>query len=234
MNAPDCSSPGEENSRVMWGLFRRRPCLVPTWRGLLLLLLVLLVVIGVGVQGIHPFLASNDPVREGLLVMEGWAPDYALTEALTELRSNRFEKVYVAGGPLEWGAPLSEYRTYAERGAAVFLKWGLATNQVQAVPTPPTRQDRTYASALALKRWWLEHGLTPRNVQLISVGPHARRSRLLYQKALGKDVNVGITSVPDQDYDPEQWWRSSAGVRSVIDESVAYLYAKLFFHPPPR
>jgi len=40
--------------------------------------------------------------------------------------------------------------------------------------------------------------------------------------------------VPDKDYDPERWWRYSAGVRGVIDESVAYIYAKFFFHPPPE
>ncbi|MGH7970859.1 MAG: YdcF family protein [Limisphaerales bacterium] len=218
----------------MWGLFRRRKCFVPTWRGALALLAVFLVVGVVFVRAIHPFLAPNDPVMDGVLVLEGWAADYELAAGVAQFRSNHYDRIFVTGGPLEWGAPLSEYRTYAERGAAVLLKWGLTTNEVQAVPAPDVRQDRTYAAALTLGKWFREHHLAPTHVQLMSVGPHARRSRLLYQKALGPRVHVGVIAVPDKDYDPKRWWRYSAGVRGVIDETVAYIYAKFFFHPSPE
>jgi hypothetical protein len=43
---------------------------------------------------------------------------------------------------------------------------------------------------------------------------------------------VGIISVPDPDYDASHWWRSSDGVREVLDEGIAYIYAKFFFWPP--
>jgi hypothetical protein len=64
---------------------------------------------------------------------------------------------------------------------------------------------------------------------VISEGPHARRSRLFYRKALGKEVQVGVVAFPSRDIDPKRWWRSSAGFRSVVDESVGYVYAVLFF-----
>jgi hypothetical protein len=48
---------------------------------------------------------------------------------------------------------------------------------------------------------------------------------------LGPGVKVGIISEPNPDYDAAHWWRSSAGVREVIDESIAYVYAKFFFWP---
>jgi uncharacterized SAM-binding protein YcdF (DUF218 family) len=220
-----------EPKRELWGLFRRRQCLVPTWRGSLLFLLILLAIGLSTVRKLHSFLAVNDPVSDGVMVLEGWAPDYVLSQGVAQFRSNHFEKIFVTGGPLLWGEPLSEYRTYAERGAAVLLKWGLTTNEVQAVPAPDVRQDRTYTAALTLKGWWAQHGFAPAKIQLVSAGPHGRRSRLLYQKALGSSVRIGITSIQDQDYDPRAWWRSSAGVRGVIDESVAYLYAKLLFRP---
>jgi len=218
----------------MWGLVRRRQCLVPTWRGALALFTLFLILGFVFVRTIHPFLAPNEPVPNGVLVLEGWATDYELAAGVAQFRSNHFDRILVTGGPLEWGAPLSEYRTYAERGAAVLLKWGLTTNEVQAVPAPDVMQDRTYTAAVSLAKWLREHHLAPTGVQLVSVGPHARRSRLLYQMALGPGVHVGVIAVPDKDYDPERWWRYSAGVRGVIDESVAYIYAKFFFHPPPE
>jgi hypothetical protein len=71
----------------------------------------------------------------------------------------------------------------------------------------------------------------PAEFNLISVGPHARRSRLLFEKAFGREVRVGIIALESQDYDPQHWWRSSMGVRVVTDELIAYSYARLLFHP---
>lgn len=215
----------------LWGLLRRRQCIVPTWRGWLLLLLAALGLGLIGVREIHPFLAPVEPLPGGVLVVEGWAPDYTLQAALRDYQSNHFDGIFVTGGPVEQGAPLVVYHTYAELGAAVLLKWGLSTNVVHAVPAPLIKQDRTYTAAVALRDWWQAHGLAPTRIQLITDGPHARRSRLLYEIALGSGVKVGVLAIQDRNYDAAHWWRYSAGVRSVIDESVAYLYARFLFHP---
>ena len=61
------------------------------------------------------------------------------------------------------------------------------------------------------------------------MGPHARRSRLLYEEALGGEFKIGIIALADRRFDPEHWWRSSEGVRAVVDDTVAYLYARLYF-----
>jgi len=60
---------------------------------------------------------------------------------------------------------------------------------------------------------------------------HARRTRLLFEEALGKSITVGIIAVPNPDYDARRWWRYSDGVREVIGESIAYIYARFFFYP---
>jgi len=216
----------------MWGFLCRRQCLVPTWRGWLALLAAAAVLVVLAVQGAYSFLAVTEPVPGGTLVVEGWAPDYALAEALAELRRNPYLDLFVTGGPLERGAPLSEYKTYAELGAATLARMGASTNAIQPVPAPLVRQDRTYTSAVALKHWLREHGTAVTNFNVISVGPHARRTRLLYQKALGGRVNVGIIAVADRDYDASRWWTSSLGVRAVTGEWVAYGYARLWFRPP--
>jgi hypothetical protein len=70
------------------------------------------------------------------------------------------------------------------------------------------------------------------SVDIVSIGPHARRSRLLYQKALGDKVKVGVIAIEDKRFDPDHWWQSSVGVRSVMGETIAYLYARFFFWPP--
>ncbi len=62
---------------------------------------------------------------------------------------------------------------------------------------------------------------------------HARRTCLLFQKALGHDVAVGVIAVTNPDYDASHWWRYSEGVKDVFAESVAYIYARLLFFYPP-
>jgi hypothetical protein len=78
-----------------------------------------------------------------------------------------------------------------------------------------------------LKNWLGSHAVMETNFNVVSLGPHSRRSRLLFVKALGKDYKVGIIAIENQEYDARQWWASSAGVRTILDESIAYLYARL-------
>jgi hypothetical protein len=108
----------------------------------------------------------------------------------------------------------------------------LSSNVLQEVTAPRVQQDRTFASALSLKNWSSEHGITLTRIHLFSEGPHARRSRLLFEKAFGRKVRVGVTAVCARDYDPHHWWRSSSGVRAVADELIAYAYARFIFRPP--
>jgi uncharacterized SAM-binding protein YcdF (DUF218 family) len=166
-----------------------------------------------------------------MLVVEGWVPDYILEAAIAEFKTGQYARLFVTGIPLQQGAPLSEYKNYANLAAATLVKLGLTTNDVQAVPTGETRRDRTYAMALSLKQWWRSHGLAPTKVNLITSGPHARRSRLMYEKALGPGVTVGVIAIPVTDYDERHWWHYSQGVRVIIGEALAYAYARLLFYP---
>lgn len=220
-----------EQKTSCWGFLRGRQCLVPTWRGWLALLASLTALAFLAMHTIQPFLAVNAPLPGGLLVVEGWATDHTLEAAVAEFHRHAYDKIYVTGGPMEKGVPLFEYKTYAQLGAATLLKFGLSSNVVQAVPAPWVRRDRTYTEAVSLHAWLRAHGQAPSKIYLITEGPHARRSRLLFKKAFGKGVTVGVMAVPVQSYNPQQWWRSSAGVRIVLSETLAYAYARFLFWP---
>jgi hypothetical protein len=196
-----------------------------------LLILAGALALSVFVRRIYGFLALTQPQPGAVLVVEGWVQDFALKEAVAEYRRHPNGPVYVTGGPFEVGAPLLAYRTSAELGAARLIKLGLGTNEVQAIPYPSAGQDRTFTSALMLEKWWREHGLSATRMNLLTLGPHARRSRLLFQKAFGKHVTVGVIAIAPRDYDPAHWWRTSQGFRIVTDETMAYIYARLFFRP---
>ncbi len=216
---------------ALLGLFRRKEFYLPTLRGwILLLVLCIGTFLGI-VRGLFWFLAPTEPTDAQILVVEGWLPDKALETVVNEFRIRNYRLIVTTGGPLREGSYLSAYRTYAELCAASIRKLGIQDSQLVAVPAPHVREDRTYTSAVALKRWINRSGADVRSLNLYSLGAHARRSRLMFEKALGPDFTVGVVAVSDPDYDPHQWWTSSNGVRDVLDEAIAYVYASFFFHP---
>lgn len=214
------------------GFFKRRLCLAPTWRAWLLFTLVLVIgVIGL-FSTVHPFLAVHQPVPSEILVSEGWLPDYDLEEVKREFDRGKYKLILATGLPLERGAYLCSYRTNAHVVAATMVEMGVKTAQVYAVPGRYVENDRTYATALALRDWLKIHAPSAKSVNVATRTVHARRTRLLFQQALGSDIAVGVIALPDREYDPAHWWRYSSGVKTVITEGIGYLYVKFFqeFH----
>ena len=180
---------------------------------------------------VHPFLAVNDPVRGDILVVEGWLPDYAIEKVIEVFKSGGYRKLVTTGGPLTYGSYLVAYETCPEVAASTLRKLGFDENRISVVPAPNVRKDNTYAAGLSLKAWLSDSGMEVTSVNICSMGPHSRRTRLLFEKALGDDVDVGIIALESQEYDPKAWWKTSKGVRTVIGETIAYLYARFFFWP---
>jgi hypothetical protein len=222
---------GRATEMLYLGLMKRRNCLALTWLGWIALFVV---IVGLGVfmtRAIHPFLALNYPVQSRTLVVEGWLPDYALEKAIVEFKGHNCTMIITTGGPLERGFHLEQYKTNAELAAATLRELGFEEELVVAVPAPSVIRDRTYAAALALRDWLSNSNMALESLNLYTLGPHARRSRLIFRKALGKEIEVGVIAADNINYDPLNWWKSSRGVRTVFGEMIAYLYARFFFHP---
>ena len=211
------------------GLFRRRECVVPTLRGWLVILLVCAGLAVGFVRNIYSFLAVNDPQPGGVLVVEGWASEEVMQIVIEEFQRGHYDGIYCTGGPIEDSSPLAPFHTFAEYGAMLLAKLGCDPKRVHVVPSPKAVRDRTYFSAVSLKRSLAEQGNVSPTVNLFSMGAHSRRSRLLFQKAFGDQARIGIVVADNPDYDPRRWWTTSAGFRNVTDEVIAYLYARFLF-----
>ena len=182
--------------------------------------------------GVYPFLAITQPVDADALVVEGWVHPYAIRAGAEEFNSHSYQRVFTSGGPVVGkGGYINDYQTSASVGADLLKEAGIPSEFVQMVPSHVIGRDRTYSSAIALKDWFREYDVRINGLNIVTEGAHARRTRLLFAKALGADVSVGVIAVPNPDYDARYWWRYSEGVEEVIGESVAYIYARFFFHP---
>ena len=179
----------------------------------------------------YAFLAPTVSVPSDTVVVEGWISVPAAKGAVQFIESNHVSRVIVGGGPIEGASDTQEIKTYAEQGMHRLVRAGLASSRITAVPTPRHERDRTYSEALAIKTWMQSHESVPRSLNVISEAVHARRTRLLFEKAFGRDTKIGIISLAPRDYPPDRWWRYSAGVKDVISEAAGYIYARFFFWP---
>jgi hypothetical protein len=214
------------------GLLQHRQCIVPTWRGWLLALLLMGVAGSVVVRGAYGFLAVHDPLPGGILVIEGWSSDRIIEGAVDEYRKGRYQQICLTGGPIDFGNVMREHKTYAEYAKALCLKLGVPAEALHAIPAPAVERDRSYASAVALRQWLQEHGALDSKINIVGNGAHSRRTRLVYEKAFGHGARIGISNLDERNFDPKAWWKTSEGFRTVIDETIAYAYARLVFSPP--
>ena len=183
------------------------------------------------VLNVYPFLAPTSRVQSEVLVVEGWISPRTLRQAAAEFLTGGYREAITSGGPIQEDSGLRNGPTLADWGAQMLRRYGLTDAPVTPVPCYEEHRDRTYLAALAVKQWLELNRPAVNAVDLLTIGPHARRSRLLFQKAFGPGIKVGIISVPDPEYDQEHWWRSSEGVRDVLGETVAWVYARFFFWP---
>jgi uncharacterized SAM-binding protein YcdF (DUF218 family) len=220
---------------ALWGLFDRKERWSLSWRGRLILISALLLVGALVFRGVYPFLATNHRIDTDVLVVEGWIHEYAIRAAADEFRSGAYRRVFTTGGPVVGtGGYIDDFQTSASVGADLLRKAGVPDESLQMVPSHMMDWDRTYSAAIALRTWFREHNLTVRGVNVLTEDVHARRTCLLFQKALGHNVAVGVIAVPNPDYNANHWWSYSEGVKDVVSEAFAYIYARLFFIPPHR
>jgi uncharacterized SAM-binding protein YcdF (DUF218 family) len=219
-------------ARAMWGLFDRKERWSLSWRGRLLVAFALLLAGAFLLKSVYPFLAITHRVDANILVVEGWINENAIRAAIKEFQTNHYQRVFTTGGPvMGTGGYINDFYTSASVGADLLRKNGLANGSVQMVPSRVMDRDRTYSSAVALRSWFRDHNMAVSSIDVVTEDVHARRTRLLFEKALGKNVAVGIIAVPNPDYNWRRWWSYSEGVKTVGSEAFAYAYARLFFYP---
>jgi uncharacterized SAM-binding protein YcdF (DUF218 family) len=200
-----------------------------TWPGrLLLALLIMAVLLGL-IANLYTFLAPEKPPHKGLLVVEGWIHDFALNDAVMIYRAGDYSKIICTGVPIETGSYIQAFKSYPEMTTARLIELGIDPAVIITAVSEETRKDRTYVAAMAMRQYLMAYNIGETNVHLVTTGPHGRRSRLLFQQALGPNYTVGVSSLEDTGYDPDHWYAYSDGVRKVIGELIAYIYAKCVF-----
>lgn len=216
---------------MKYALTTIKPRRRPSWLGWLI---ILFLVVGLFVRfftGLYPFLSPEKEPQKGLMVVEGWIHDFALDEAIMKFKQGGYSAIVCTGVPIETGSYIQQFKSYPEMTADRLKKMGIPPEKIIVAIADDGKRDRTYASAVALREAFMAYNIDETNLHLITTGPHGRRSRMLFKKALGKEYTIGVSSLEPASYEADKWYTCSEGVRSVMSEFFAYVYAKFFFYP---
>jgi hypothetical protein len=214
---------------ILGGILERKERWGLSFRGWFLLISSMIILTICFGLTIHPFLAPTEKVQASVLVVEGWAPPSLMREVAAEFRRVNYQQVILVRPVLDVPDEHESGRSYGGYLRWVLITNGVPENKLATLYPKMAFRDRTYHAALEAKHWLSQNQIETGALNLATIGAHARRSRLLYEKAFGPNVKVGVIAIPSPEYNPKNWWRSSAGVRDIIGETIAYLYARIFF-----
>lgn len=170
------------------------------------------------------FLASTIRTDADILVVEGWIGIRGITEAKAEFDGGQYHYVVTTGSqtPNRWGYDRWDYATIAKNH---LVRLGVPREKIIVAPAGDTETQRTFSAATAVARCLQDAKLAP-HVNVFTVGAHARRSRLVYQRVLGAEARVGVIAGkphPAAAY----WWHSSERSQNFLKETFAYAFELL-------
>jgi hypothetical protein len=177
-----------------------------------------------GMARLVPFLACNNPVDAEILIVEGWfAPSYTQT-VLEEFRKGKYQHLFVVGDCQSSGQG-QEAVCDTNSAVRLLIQLGVEPSLVTAVTVPATRFHKTWHYALALQEHMAGSGYKVKTANVLSLWVHARKSLVVFQKAFGPDIKVGVIAARHQRFSSERWWLSATGIYAVAKNGVAYLDA---------
>lgn len=163
------------------------------------------------------------------MVVEAWLTDSSMHKVAELMgEGSPYESVWLAGPVLDRGFYLADqFRTAGEMGSATLQELGVPAELLHVAPAADSQRHRTHTAASKLKGEFDRLGISLDRFDVITIDVHARRSRLVYQKVFGDEVEIGVIALEPNDYDADNWFRTSAGMKNTIVEAIAYLYEKL-------
>ena len=203
--------------------------MLPTARGWLVLLSAVVCLLwGLG-NAIHPFLAVEETFPEDgggvdLLCVEGWAADSLIEATVAAYRTGRYGRVAVTGGPTQSREKFIGFDSYAAMGAHRLESLGIPRDRIVVSIPGAAERRRTLQDVVELQRTLRDSGIEPRRIQIFSTDVHTRRTRMLYRRVFGEGVEIRALAIRPEGYDPDRWWATSDGLKSVIMEAISYVF----------
>ena len=117
--------------------------------------------------------------------------------------------------------------TLAESAKDKLIALGIDSGIIIAVMCQRVRINRTLTSALAVRDWLEKSDIGIKGINIISMGPHARRTWMTYNKILNEKYEIGIISIPDNN----NHQLSRRNTLNILRQTLGILYYWLILTP---
>jgi hypothetical protein len=175
---------------------------------------------------VDPFLARSSPVNAEMLIIEAWVDTRYMRTAVQEFRKGKYRHIFVVGDSQSSGSQ-GKSADDVERIMDTLIQLDIAPSLITGVPVPPKKWHKTWSQALTFRNYIARSNYPIKAVNVFTLGVHARKSQLLYQRAVGPDIQVGVISVTHYGRSSGHWWLTIGGIYGVAKNSVAYVDALL-------
>jgi uncharacterized SAM-binding protein YcdF (DUF218 family) len=141
-------------------------------------------------------------------------------DAVRAARAAALFRAHLAPHVLATGRALRSYASSTE-----LMKHDLLDHGVPAAAIIPLTHhaDDTREEAAAVSEFVASHHW--KKVLLVTSNYHTRRSEYIYERTLPPGTQLRVISAPDEEYDPQSWWRTREGVKLFLHEVGGYIAA---------
>lgn len=92
---------------------------------------------------------------------------------------------------------LNNYSSYAELARNNLIAMGIDSSLIVYIPGEKATLNRTIKSALAFRDWLKTSDIKVSGINIVTLGTHAKRTWMTYNKILHEKYDIGIISLPD-------------------------------------
>jgi uncharacterized SAM-binding protein YcdF (DUF218 family) len=136
------------------------------------------------------------------------------TRAAELLRQGKAPLIVASGRRLRPNAGIAELMEHdlVERGVPKDKILRLAHD------ADSTREEAEVVARLAEERKW-------HSVIVVTSNYHTRRARYIFRRVFPQDIEVGVASARDGDFDPQHWWEKRKSLKELTREFAAMVVA---------
>lgn len=92
---------------------------------------------------------------------------------------------------------VNDFSSYAQLAKKRLLSLGIDSSLVISIPGEGVKINRTLTSALAFRDWLKTSDIEIKGINILTLGTHAKRTWMTYNKILDGKYDIGIISIPD-------------------------------------
>jgi hypothetical protein len=115
---------------------------------------------------------------------------------------------------------INNFNSHAELARNKLISLGLDSSRILSLPGKKVSINRTLSSALAFRDWLKKSDIEVKGINIVTMGTHAKRTLMTYNKILDKNYEIGIISLPNYRERASRKYK----VFKTLRESVGIIY----------